>query len=96
MATDINLSQLVINKLTKSQYNEAAASNLINDNELYFITDDDADDVLSEHNVSEDAHTALFDSKQDIITGNVGQFVVIGNDGKVTTKTISIAEEASF
>jgi hypothetical protein len=35
-------------------------------------------------------------SKQDAITGTSGQFVVIGADGKPTTKTILIAEEAEF
>ena len=33
---------------------------------------------------------------QHTITGTAGQFVVIGDDGNVTTKTISYAEEASF
>ena len=33
---------------------------------------------------------------QTKITGTPGQFVVIGNDGNVTTKTISYAEEAIF
>lgn len=33
---------------------------------------------------------------QKSITGTPGQFVVIGDDGNVTTKTIGIAEEASF
>lgn len=35
-------------------------------------------------------------SKQDVITGTAGQFVVIGEDGKPTTKTIPYAEEATF
>jgi hypothetical protein len=34
--------------------------------------------------------------KQDKITGNVGDFVVIGEDGNVTTKSISRAEEVEF
>jgi hypothetical protein len=42
MATDIQLSQLIINKLTKAQFNEAKAAGLISDNELYMITDDEA------------------------------------------------------
>ena len=33
---------------------------------------------------------------QPKITGTAGQFVVIGEDGNVTTKTITNAEEASF
>lgn len=35
-------------------------------------------------------------SKQDKITGTAGQFVVIGSDGNVTTKTIANAEEVGF
>jgi hypothetical protein len=35
-------------------------------------------------------------SKQDVITGTAGQFVVIGADGKPTTKAIPYAEEATF
>lgn len=34
--------------------------------------------------------------KQDKITGTAGQFVIIGDDGNVTTKTVPYAEEASF
>lgn len=41
MATDTNLTNLIINQLTTSQYNSAISANTINDNELYFITDDD-------------------------------------------------------
>ena len=37
-----------------------------------------------------------FDNKQLKITGTPGQFVVIGPDGFVTTKTINSAEGASF
>jgi hypothetical protein len=35
-------------------------------------------------------------NKQDAITGTAGQFVVIGADGKPTTKAILISEEATF
>lgn len=35
-------------------------------------------------------------SLQSKITGNAGDFVVIGSDGNVTTKTVPSAEEASF
>lgn len=35
-------------------------------------------------------------NKQDKITGVAGQFVVIGEDGFVTTKTIPVAEEMEF
>lgn len=36
------------------------------------------------------------DDKQNTITGTAGQFVVIGSDGYVTTKTVPNAEEANF
>lgn len=38
----------------------------------------------------------LPDTVQRTITGTAGQFVVIGDDGNVTTRTIPYAEEASF
>ena len=34
--------------------------------------------------------------KQDTIVGTIGDFVIIGADGNVTTKTIAIAEEATY
>lgn len=40
MPNDINLNNLVINKMTKEQYQSLQDSNNINDNELYFITND--------------------------------------------------------
>lgn len=44
-----------------------------------------------------DATTALTNlGAQAAITGTPGQFVVIGDDGNVTTKTVPNAEEASF
>ena len=36
------------------------------------------------------------ESKQDKIIGTAGQFVVIGSDGNVTTKTVPSAEGVSF
>ena len=36
------------------------------------------------------------ESKQDVITGTAGQFVVIGDDGNVTTKTYLNAEDVKF
>ena len=42
MPTDINVSQLIINKLTQAQFDEAKNAGNINDTELYMITDDDS------------------------------------------------------
>lgn len=83
MATDTRISQLIINKLTKAQYDEAKAAGNISDVELYFITDDTG--------ITPDAIAA-----QPVITGNPGDFVVIGDDGSVTTKAIPSAEGVSF
>ena len=42
MATDTNLNQLVINKLTKAQYQEAKEAGSIVETEIYMIIDDGA------------------------------------------------------
>ena len=59
-----------------------------------------AQKLIEETDLSEYATQEYVDnkltSKQDAITGAAGQFVVIGVDGKPTTKTIPNAEEASF
>ena len=69
---------------------------------------DDAVDAMSEAEnkyVSVDEQTFSDEQKakarenigaQDKITGTEGQFVVIGSDGNVTTKTIPSAEGVSF
>lgn len=36
------------------------------------------------------------EAKQNTIVGSIGDFVVIGADGNITTKTIAIAEEATY
>lgn len=41
MAQDTNIDNLIINKMTKAQYDELDADEQINDEELYMITDDD-------------------------------------------------------
>lgn len=75
MPTTTNMEQLVINKLTKEQYNQALEDDLIIDNELYFVTDD---------------------TKEPSISGNVGDFLVIGEGGKIVAKSFDIAEEMSY
>ena len=39
--TDINVNDLIINKLTKAQFDELNASGSLSDTELYYITDED-------------------------------------------------------
>lgn len=38
----------------------------------------------------------MLNNKQNVITGEPGQFVVIGEDGLITTETFLIAEEVVF
>lgn len=53
MATDINLNQLVINKLTNAQYQAAKEANQLVDTEIYLTIDDTAPifDIDSEGNL---------------------------------------------
>lgn len=39
---------------------------------------------------------AIDSAKQDKVSGKSGDFVVIGADGNLTTKTIALAEDVSF
>lgn len=39
---------------------------------------------------------AIDSAKQDKVTGQFGDFVVVGADGNLTTKTIALAEDVSF
>lgn len=55
---------------------------------------DEAKETMSNTLSSEISNLA--ESKQDKITGFVGQFVVIGSDGMPTTKSITIVEEVAF
>ena len=91
MPTDINVSQLIINKLTQAQYNEAKSTGNISEFELYFITDDAAtpvEDVVAVHNESPDAHSDLFNSKQEKIIGTAGQFVGFDVNGNAVAQEV--------
>lgn len=56
MATDINISQLVINKLTQAQYQEAKEAGQIVETELYMITDgEDSSDEIAKVPASDTA-----------------------------------------
>ena len=54
----------------------------------------DEQKALAQANIGIDSN--IFETKQDKITGTAGQFVVIGDDGNVTTKTIINGEEVSY
>ena len=53
-------------------------------------------ELIDENTDALEALNAVAAAKQDVISGTAGQFVVIGSDGKPTTKTISYAEGVSF
>ena len=64
--TDTNLTQLVINKLTKAQYNEG----IINDDELYFVTDgkisaDEVDDSTTTNKFVTSTEKQTWNNKSD-------------------------------
>ena len=101
MYQENNISQLIINTMTQEQYNEAKLNGLISPNELYLIKDDKLiiDDYLdntSSNPVANRIITEAIQSKQDKIIGTPGSFVIIGENGNLTAKTILIAEEAEF
>ena len=75
----------------------------IHNHTLSEITDYTVDSALSstspnpvQNNVINAAIDYVSDSKQDVITGTSGQFVIIGTDGYVDTATIPFAEDGSF
>ena len=64
------------------------------DSYIYAIVSHQVPYTISIATISEVVHK--IDPKYMPITGTEGQFVVIGSDGNMTTKTIANAEEASF
>ena len=101
MYRENNISQLIINTMTQKQYDEAKSNGLISTNELYFIKDDNLiiDEELnntSSNPVQNRIITEAIQSKQDKIIGTPGSFVIIDENGNLTTKIIPIAEEAKF
>lgn len=77
----------------------------LNSNESFFINQNNAIKQINKGNVIDDIVDGIaFDiangnniiGVQPLITGTAGQFVVIGNDGNVTTKTILHAEDTNF
>ena len=73
-----NLSTLKIHKLTQAQYDRELAAGNIDENAFY---------------ITPDASSEQVDEKQSKITGTPGQFVVIGNDGNVTTVSLTNVAE---
>lgn len=97
-------------KLATEGFVQAEVANLVNSapdklntlDELAAALGDDENFATTVTNKITSAQTkadnayALAEAKQNKITGIAGQFVVIGEDGNITTKTIPNAEEASF
>lgn len=79
MATDINLNQLVINKLTKAQYREAKESGSIVETELYMITDTEAinADTLGGHPASDFAPAGNY-ATESFVTNKIAQAQLSG------------------
>ena len=70
MVKDTKVQELIINELTKEQYDQLKDSGLVNDNELYMVTDED-------YITPEEMETALED-KQNVLTAGNG--IDITND----------------
>lgn len=102
MSITTNLTQLKINYLSQAQYDEALANNLINDNELYFISLNEGEEtgylLLAGGNVTGPVH---FGDSVEIDELTVGDLIVKGllsadtidsglfSGGPVSTTTIT-------
>lgn len=95
IATEEYADNKVVGLATES-YVDIAIANLVNSAPEALNTLDELAAALGDNANFAITVTNQIASKQNEITGTAGQFVVIGDDGKVTTKTIPYAEEASF
>lgn len=86
-----NLSTLKIHKLTQEQYDRALSNGDIDESALY-LTPDNSEEIESRIEALENQ----IKTKQNTITGTAGQFVVIGADGNLTTRTLANAEEVDY
>ena len=78
MAIETNINELVINKLTKTQYKEAQDAGLINETELYLVTDSDisgdviVDNVVTEGSINpvtgDAVYRAIEESNENLVT----------------------------
>lgn len=90
MTTDTKLNQLIINKLTQEQYDEAKAAGTLSDTELY-ITDSD-DDALTNNNISNCITEIPQDIKLELNNGTLtlkaGSKVYVPNDFEADGTTL--------
>lgn len=84
-------------KLEKAKdYADGIKDDLLNGAGTAYDTLKELGDLINDNTDAIEALELIAAGKQDKITGTAGQFVVIGSDGKVTTKTVYNFEEASF
>lgn len=85
MPTDKQISQLIINKLTQAQYDEAEAASNINEDELYFITDATNNDYTTAEKeklagIAEGANKTIVDSALSSTSTNPVQNKVVNSE----------------
>lgn len=78
------------------EYADGIKDDLLNGAGTAYDTLQELGDLIDDNTDAIEALELIAAGKQDKITGTAGQFVVIGSDGKVTTKTVYNFEEASF
>lgn len=93
---DLEFSQTDLTGYATESYVNSIVADLVNSAPETLDTLDELAAALGDDSNFATTVTNQIASKQDAIIGTAGQFVVIGTNGKPTTKTILIAEEASF
>ena len=85
--TDINVNDLIINKLTKAQFDELNASGSLSDTELYYITDEDR--YLKSDNLKTINGQSLIGTGNITISGGSGTGANIDDNTISTSSTYS-------
>lgn len=98
MATDTQLSQLIINRLTKAQFNEAKAAGQIVDTELYMITDDEgesnASDIVYDNSESGIEAVNVQDALDELFTSVSNGKALVAS--AITDKGVTTYNDATF
>ena len=77
MAIDTNVKELIINELTKAQYDAAVQEGLINENELYMVTDENyptMDDLTN-------GYQPLINSSNKLSVANISGLATVATTG---------------